>query len=111
MTAARTSRHLARLVLTSLAALAPACTSAVPQVTPPDLARAQERDPSVSEADLQRGRTLYLSRCTGCHAPFSPASRDLDAWRHDVAEMRTLAGLDADQERLILVYLETFARP
>lgn len=88
-----------------------ACSSAVPQVTDADLTRAQGRDPSVSEADLQHGRTLYLSRCTSCHAPFSPASRDVEAWQNDVAKMRTLAGLDAGQERLILLYLETFARP
>ena len=92
-------------------ALGSACSSAVPQVTGADLARAQARDPGVSEADLQRGRTLYLSRCTSCHAPFPPASRNAEAWHHDLAKMRALAGIDAEQERLILVYLETFARP
>lgn len=92
-------------------ALTVACatTSAVPRVTAPDVLRAQGSDPAVDQASLERGRSLYLSRCTGCHQPFAPASREYATWESVVAEMSDRAGLAVDDARLIRVYLATFA--
>lgn len=99
------------LAALALAGLVGACAGAVvPRVADADVTRAQAFEPEVTRASLEHGRSLYLARCTSCHQPFSPASRDLARWQADVAEMRALAGLDPEEERLILAYLGAFAK-
>jgi mono/diheme cytochrome c family protein len=103
------SRALALAACT--AALVGACvsTGAVPRVGDPDVARAQVRDAAVTKASLERGRSLYLARCTSCHQAFSPGSRSLAEWQHEVEDMSARSGLDPNEQQLILGYLATFS--
>lgn len=78
--------------------------SAAPAPAAADVARVTERYPGTTLADLERGRTVYLSRCTSCHAPVAPGSIPADRWPGEVKEMSERAHLGAD-EPLVVKYL------
>jgi mono/diheme cytochrome c family protein len=80
-----------------------------PPPTEADARRAAAQWPGVTAADLERGRSLYLSRCSGCHQPVDPSHIRPDDWPHHVAEMRDRAHLKSDEESLIVRYLMTVA--
>ena len=46
---------------------------AVPRPTDAHLARARARWPDTTRASLERGRELYVARCSGCHSGSGPA--------------------------------------
>jgi mono/diheme cytochrome c family protein len=76
----------ARLALIGLAIAA--CSSALPQPAPEHAGRAAERWPGTTVADLDRGRSLYVASCRGCHALKLPHEIPAEQWAHEVAEMR-----------------------
>jgi len=88
------------------------CGSAIPAPTQAHLSVAREREPEVTLDDLTRGRSLYVSRCAGCHALQQPSAQPADRWAPIVEEMRTVHGAKiADPEaRDIVRYLETASR-
>jgi hypothetical protein len=63
----------------------------------------------MSLLELERGRALYVSRCTGCHRAVDPRSERADAWPEHVAEMRKRARLNTDEADLVVLYLITMA--
>jgi mono/diheme cytochrome c family protein len=86
------------------------CASLTPAApTEADARRAATQWPGVTIAQLQEGRSLYLSRCSGCHQPLDPSQIRPDDWPHKVAEMRDRAHLKPDEESLIVRYLMTVA--
>lgn len=87
-----------------------ACATALPAVDELALERARARDPEVTLADLEAGRTRYRSACGRCHQVYEPTARTVAEWRHDVAEMSPLAALTPEDQRQVLRYLEAFAR-
>lgn len=96
-----------RLTLLAVAlGVAPAAcgVAAVPTPTNTDVARVSERYPGTTLGELERGRGLYLSRCTSCHAPVEPASIPVERWPEEVSEMSERANLGAD-EPLVVKYL------
>ena len=56
-------------------------------------------------AALDQGRTLYLSRCSGCHALIQPAAKSPREWPGEVALMAKRAKIDAAQRAAITAYL------
>lgn len=89
----------------SLAVALAACgAAAVPAAAQSDVARLAEKYPETTLAELQRGRELYLSRCTSCHAPVDPASIEPERWPRQVGEMSERARL-GDEEPLVVKYL------
>jgi cytochrome c5 len=78
--------------------------SATPPPAQADVERLGARYPDTTLAELERGRKLYLSRCTSCHAPVAPTSIPADQWPREVFEMSERAGL-ADEEPLVVKYL------
>lgn len=92
----------------ALAALA-ACATDVPRATPLDAERAARTRPGTTLADLERGRTTYLSKCTSCHRPIAPRSIAGDRWPQHVDEMRERAHLSAEEHDAIVLYLTTIA--
>jgi uncharacterized membrane protein len=88
------------LVASVLAVAAASCTPPPPRATASDAARA-----NVALADLERGRTLLLNRCSSCHRAPMPADQRASNWPHEVADMAARAKIDDAQQHLITLYL------
>ena len=78
--------------------------SATPAPVQADVARIENRFPGTTLAELEKGRSVYLSRCTSCHAPVAPRSISAERWPHEVREMSERARLGED-ESLVVRYL------
>jgi hypothetical protein len=90
-----------------LAAAVAACAAPYHPVTPDQVRVAEQRFPGSSRETLEKGRVLTLSHCSRCHRPFEPAEFRAEAWPALVGEMRKGAGLDDQEEALIVRYLVT----
>ncbi len=88
-----------------------ACTSAVPVPTGDDAKWATRQWPETSVETLSGGRSLYVSRCAGCHALVPPAKHSGDRWLQEVPRMTQRAHLDDGERDLITRYLLTASRP
>ncbi len=82
------------------------CGMSPPPATALDASRAH-----VELAELQRGRSLLVSKCGGCHRPPLPAEHRSDLWPEKLDEMSPRAHLDDLQRHLIEAYLVTMAAP
>lgn len=71
--------------------------------------RARERDPGLTAADLERGLSLYRTRCSSCHETYLPSTRTPEDWRLVVAKMAPRARLDPREVALVEAYLEGLA--
>lgn len=56
---------------------------------------------------LDRGRSLYLTRCGGCHALYEPAALLPAAWPDAVAVMRKRSQVSVEEQGFITHYLVT----
>jgi nitrate/TMAO reductase-like tetraheme cytochrome c subunit len=89
-----------------LAALVAGCRVAPPQATAVDAERAH-----VALTELERGRSLLLSKCGGsCHAAPLPSQHTAAEWPAKLDEMSGRAGLQPVQRHLIEEYLVAMAR-
>jgi mono/diheme cytochrome c family protein len=82
-----------------------ACGVSLPVATALDAQRA-----GVSVDELTRGRRIYSSRCSVCHAPHAPGEFPAARWPSLVAEMRERSKISADEEAAIERYLVTMAK-
>jgi cytochrome c5 len=89
----------------ALAGLALACAGALPPVTPALVERAVNRWPDSSEANLKRGRRLYVDRCSGCHSLVLPQEHDEDEWVEWLDAMQERARLTRQERELMQRYL------
>jgi hypothetical protein len=80
------------------------CGVSPPVATVNDAARAH-----IELADLQRGRTLFVGKCGGCHRVPLPAEHGASEWPGKLDEMSGRAHLDVAQRHLIEQYLVTMA--
>ncbi|HEU5072587.1 MAG TPA: hypothetical protein VFU02_00405 [Polyangiaceae bacterium] len=93
------------VVLGAVLASVVACGAATtPEPRQADVVRIADQFPGTTLAELEKGRSLYLSRCSSCHAPVSPASVPAERWPHEVEEMSERARLGSD-EPLVVKYL------
>lgn len=104
-------RYSAWLALCAVAIAAVIGCATLAQPTAADAAWAAERWPEVKQADLQRGRALYVKRCTGCHALRLPERFPPSTWEHHVDEMAKRAHLPKAEREPMLRYLLTMSRP
>ena len=65
-----------------------ACGSPFPHPTSAHVAALHPTDPSAELADLEHGRTLYMSKCSSCHLLHPPSTIAPDAWPGTVARMQ-----------------------
>ena len=94
--------------LVSIVAVALAgCSAALPEPTATHVSRLRANDPSVSLGDLERGRSLYVARCTGCHTLKEPRRFSAEAWVTALEKMEVEEGvkLEATEARDIRRYL------
>ena len=78
--------------------------SAVPEPTTADALRGSAHFPDVTLAELQQGRTLYVSRCGSCHTLKRPAELPSEQWQVEVTEMRSKNGVklsDAEAQAIV----------
>jgi hypothetical protein len=101
--APRLGRAIARIGALTFG-LATGCGGTPPVATAMDAARA-----NVELADLERGRSLMLAKCGGCHRAPMPTDHKPAEWPHAVGEMAERSKLDATQRHLIEQYLITMA--
>jgi len=82
---------------------------AVPHPTEAHLARARARWPDATAASLERGRDLYVARCSGCHPLHPPGSQPAARWATVLDQMAPRAKLTGDERELVLRYLTATA--
>lgn len=100
------------LVVLSVLTLASCARRLPPPVTAADVSWAQARWPTTTQAELEHGRKLLLSKCGGsCHRPPLPADQPAEAWPGHVGEMAERSGLTAQTREALERYLITLARP
>ena len=78
---------------------------AIPRPTDQHVARAQARWPEATRASLERGRDLYVARCSGCHPLHRPDEYAAARWEPLVVEMGPRAKLSRSEQDLVLRYL------
>lgn len=99
-------KKLAALLCVALGACA-----TLPTVTPAQLARAQQQDPSLKSEDLESGRKLFVARCGNCHNHPSPTDYAPAQWPHEMEEMAERSHLSADQAAQITRFLQVVSQP
>lgn len=93
-----------RLVLLTALGVA-ACATAVVHPSARDASWASEKWPGTTVDDLEHGRTVFVSRCAGCHNLPRPDAKTADEWASVVGEMAAGARLSAADQDLVLRYL------
>jgi cytochrome c5 len=78
---------------------------AVPHPTEAHLARARARWPDATAASLERGRELYVARCSGCHPLHPPGTQPAARWAQVLDKMAPRAKLSGTERELVLRYL------
>ena len=66
---------------------------------------AQGQWPGTTQADLERGRSIYVGRCGSCHLLHAPAERAPAGWPPVVAKMAPRAKLSQSEATDVLRYL------
>jgi hypothetical protein len=87
-----------------LCALAGCGVRSPPSATATDASRA-----NIQLADLQRGRSLLVTKCGNCHRTPLPGEHRASEWPGKLDEMTTRANLEGDQRHLIEEYLVTMS--
>lgn len=88
-----------------LAAVAACSAAAVPPVASADARWASERWPGTTVAELSKGRDVFVSRCSACHALPRPDVKSPDEWSSVLDEMASRAKLSSADRELALRYL------
>jgi mono/diheme cytochrome c family protein len=99
------------IVLLAVAALTGtvACAAALRQPTELDVRSATPHWPGTTLKDLQRGRSLYVRRCSGCHTLYLPSAYDAEVWPSLVESMSGKAALSREQQKDITRFVVTLA--
>ena len=81
------------------------CLASCTRRTPPMATAADAERANVELAQLERGRSLVLAKCSSCHQPPLPADHTALDWPSKIGEMAERSKLDAEQRRMIEQYL------
>lgn len=99
----------ALVVLLALAASV-ACSAALRHPSPQDARAAAGQWPGTSLADLQRGRAVYVRRCSGCHSLYLPSAYAPEDWPALVGSMSERARLTPQQRADLTRFVVTLSR-
>ncbi len=108
-TSASPARRSAVLAVLGAIALS-GCAASLRHPTPQDERSASERWPGTSVRDLERARTLYVRRCSGCHTLFLPKAYPPDEWPTWVDAMSERSRLTPQEAEEVTRLLVTLAR-
>ena len=103
----RPARRLATLALA--AGLGVSCAAALRHASPEDAAHLAPQWPGTTVEDLERGRRLYVRRCSGCHTLFLPAAYPKEAWPGLVDAMAEKARLRPAEREDVVRFLVAVA--
>ncbi len=98
-----------RLVAAALLAGAVACAAGLRHPTERDARAATSQWPGTALEDLQRGRSLYVRRCSGCHTLYLPSAYPAEAWPALVDSMSRKARLSREQQLDITRFVVTLS--
>ncbi|CAN5896715.1 hypothetical protein BH11MYX2_BH11MYX2_24050 [soil metagenome] len=76
-------------------------------VPPPVVSAADAQRANVELAELQQGRQIVVTKCSGCHDAPLPSG----PWRKNIDEMSNKAKLSGGERRLLVQYMEVMAQP
>lgn len=91
-------------------ALAVGC-AALRHPTPGDASLASARWPGTTMADLERGRAVYVRRCSACHTLVLPTAHSAEEWPVLVDAMTEKARLTPEQREDVTRFLVALAPP
>ena len=77
------------------------CAASLPRPSAATATRAQGRWPDSTFAQLEQGRSVFVQRCSGCHALPLPDSRTEAQWKKVLDEMAEEAKLTVDERVLV----------
>ena len=98
--------HLRFIALAAFGlALGAGCAAALPRPSAETAARAQGRWPDSTLEQLEQGRDVFASRCSGCHALPLPDSKSEAEWKKVLDEMAAEAKLTAGERVLVERFL------
>jgi len=89
----------------ALAFLLAGCAAAAPFPLPMDVGAAQAQWPGTTHGDLERGRTVYVRRCGGCHLLHGPDEIAAEKWPGVVGKMAPRAKLSPAEGTDLVRYL------
>ena len=99
----RPGRRVAVVLATT--ALAAACAAALRHSTPADVTLVSPKWPGTTVDDLERGRRLYVRRCSGCHTLILPSAHAPDDWPVLVDAMAEKARLKPAEREDVVRFL------
>lgn len=105
----RAERGLGPAAVVAATLIAGGCAAALRQATPEDAVRLAPRWPGTTLEDLQRGRTLYVRRCSGCHNVVLPRAFPPERWPTLVDEMAEKARLGPGERDDVVRFLVAVA--
>ncbi len=97
------ARRLAVVLLAG--GLAAACAAALRHSTPADVTLVSPKWPGTTVEDLERGRRLYVRRCSGCHTLVLPSAHGPDEWPVLVDAMAERARLKPAEREDVVRFL------
>lgn len=95
------------LIFLLLSILGNSCIRGIPVLTTDDEKFAKTRWPEVTNDQLNRGRELYIKKCSGCHSLYKPEELKQEKLESILGKMADISKLDPDQKELIFRYLYT----
>lgn len=100
-----------RLAIVFLAAGlgAAACAAALRHASPQDAVRLAPQWPGTTVEDLERGRGLYVRRCSGCHNLILPGAHPPEDWPGLVETMAEKARLRPGEREDVVRFLVAVA--
>ena len=87
-----------------------ACAGSLPDVSPSTVQRASAKWPGIDESRLTSGRTLYITKCSGCHSLPQPSLYSGDEWKVKLDEMAARAKLTQEDKEQVYQYLFSNAK-
>jgi hypothetical protein len=105
----RPARRLLPVALVGGALAAAGCAAALRQATAEDAVRLSPRWPGTTVADLERGRSLYVRRCSGCHNLVLPRSFPAERWPGLLDDMAAKARLGRGEREDVVRFLVAVA--
>ena len=79
------------------------CTGALPEPEAAHVRALRARGEQVELGELERGRSLYVLRCSSCHALKEPHQLAPDAWVTAIRKMETEEGVVLERSEALAI--------